>query len=192
AAGPVAAGPAVAGRSGDHGAPALPWPVESLADVVRRWAVDLGAAGVDVTLVSSGSARPCPPGVEALAARVADEALSNLARHSQSRQVEVQVVNTAAHLEVVVSDPGPAKGCTAGSGHGLAQLARDVAGAGGELTYGTDGGGGFTLRACLALAPLPAQTSPDPAAGARDAAAAAPESLAGALHPLPAGAPVVS
>lgn len=65
-------------------------------------------------------------------------------------------------LEVAVSDPGPprqghgaapGRGCSLG--FGLGQLAAEVAGAGGALSWGSDHAGGFTLRARLPLGDLP-------------------------------------
>ena len=106
--------------------------------------------------------------------RVAQEALSNVARHAPGAGTRIEVRRGPAHVQVLVRN-GPATGQPApllpGPAHGLTGMRERVASAGGTVTAGPTDGGGYEVLAVLpttapAAAPLPATSSPDERVGA--------------------------
>ncbi|MCC7360781.1 MAG: sensor histidine kinase [Anaerolineales bacterium] len=117
-----------------------------LDEALRSLAVDTGRQhDLDVTCrVEPGSARLTPAAAEALW-RVAQEALTNVARHAQARRVEVTLTFTPEAARLSVRDDGrglPEDAATlAAAGHyGLSGLRERLAAVGGALTLANDGG----------------------------------------------------
>lgn len=85
------------------------------------------------------------------AAWVVREAGTNALRHSDARRFSVAVRRGGGALVVEVANDGVPRGAGAGSanggGSGLAGMRERVAGAGGVLTAGPDGVGGYLVRA---------------------------------------------
>jgi signal transduction histidine kinase len=78
----------------------LPSALQMLAD-------DAGsAAGVHVEIVSSGEPRRLPPEQEIAVYRIAQEALSNVARHAQARSVRMETHFDPHRFALVVEDDG--------------------------------------------------------------------------------------
>jgi PAS domain S-box-containing protein len=76
----------------------------ALAQHLRSWSASVG---VEVDYQSSGvQAERLPPDVETAIYRVVQEALTNVARHAQARQVSVVVARHDAHVAAVVEDDG--------------------------------------------------------------------------------------
>jgi signal transduction histidine kinase len=129
------------------------------------------AAGLDVALTITGDQRRLPAEADLAAYRIIQEALTNTARHSQSRSAEVAVEYDSAAVRIRVDDAGPASG-TGGAGNGqsgtagngITGMAERASALGGTLTAGPRSGGGFRVSAWL-----PAQD----AAGVSDVAASA-------------------
>jgi signal transduction histidine kinase len=121
-----------------------------LVAAVRRHA-DALASAVPVRVVAE-QLPPLPPEVETAAYRIAQEALTNVARHSGARSAEVGVRARHGCLEVAVVDDGtgfaPAAGCRAGA-VGLVSMRTRAEAVGGRLTV-TSGPG----RTCV-VADLP-------------------------------------
>ena len=110
------------------------------------------AAGVATTLRIVGDRRPLPPGVDLSAYRIVQEALTNVLRHAGPARCTVVVTYGASSLELRVTDDGRGvaqDGTT--HGHGLVGMRERVALFGGELFAGGVPGGGFAVRATLAL-----------------------------------------
>jgi len=79
--------------------------------------------------------RPLPAGLEPALFRVAQEALSNVARHSQARHVEVDLTRQGEDLLLTISDDGCGF-ATAGQnvrGYGLQSMQERVEALGGQL-----------------------------------------------------------
>ncbi len=103
------------------------------------------AAGLPVTLRSTGPLESLPLVVRVTLHRVVQEALANAARHAAAAPVEVRVGVDDAGVDACISNGRPVDGdaAAAGShhgGYGLVGLRERVASLGGELTSGPDGG----------------------------------------------------
>ena len=139
-------------------------------------------------------ARPSGAGV---AARVVEEALTNIVRHAGPTRARVVVRREGARLRVAVVDDGPVPGWEPrlGAGQGLRGLRERVEALGGTLTAGAgrapvgDAGGadgsagaGFSVEAVLPLPSVPSllAAQPDRGGGPGDHPAAGPAGSFGA------------
>lgn len=120
------------------------------------------AAGLPVELHVEGEHASLSPGLDLVAYRVVQEALTNAIKHAGPARARVNVSIDAQAIELEVSDTGtgPARGHDGeGSGHGLLGMSERVALYGGDLRAGQRTGGGFQVRARIPLdgvtAPLP-------------------------------------
>jgi signal transduction histidine kinase len=116
---------------------------------------DVRAAGLDVDLARSGTARPLTAAVSLAAYRIVQESLTNVLKHSAASSATVTVTFTQHQLDVDVRDPGPLRATamtgSAGHGlvgHGLIGLDERVRLVGGALAYGGSGNG-FCVHATL-------------------------------------------
>jgi len=140
-------------RDGERQSPA-PQPglehLSALAAQVRK-------AGLPVTVLVRGEPRPLPGGLNLSAYRIVQEALTNVLKHAGPIPAEVLVTYLDRELQIQVTDHGPATRSapdgTKGSGHGLIGMRERVALYGGQLDVGPVPGGGFRVRASLALEP---------------------------------------
>ncbi len=127
-----------------------------------RWCADRQArrGGFAVRTTADALPAPLPPDVETVCFRVAQEALTNVARHSQARQVEVTLSAAAGELHLAIADDGvgfdPAAAqaaAAAGRGLGLLGMRERVHLAGGRLELVSGPDRGTEVHAWL---PLPA------------------------------------
>ncbi|GGV00471.1 two-component sensor histidine kinase [Streptomyces litmocidini] len=132
-------------------APRAPAPgLDRLPELVEQAA----AAGLAVTVSTSGSPPALPPGTDLAAFRIVQEALTNVVRHSGSRTARVLVGHGSGCLELTVDDDGPATGTeVGGSGNGLAGMRERAAALGGTIEAGARPDGGFRVHAVLPLRP---------------------------------------
>jgi nitrate/nitrite-specific signal transduction histidine kinase len=130
-------------------APRAPAPgLDRLPELVEQAA----GAGLTVAVEYRGGGRKVSPGADLAAFRIVQEALTNVVRHSGSRQARVRVDRTADALRLRVDDDGPATGEDAGgSGNGLAGMRERAAALGGTIEAGPREGGGFRVLAVLPL-----------------------------------------
>jgi signal transduction histidine kinase len=116
-------------------------------DAVPGLVEDAGA-----TLRTSGTPRAVPAGLGLTAYRAVQEALTNSRKHA-GREADAAVALTwhADHLEIDVTDDGPAGTAPGGSlgGHGLAGMRERVAAHGGEVDAGPRVEGGFRVHVRL-------------------------------------------
>lgn len=110
--------------------------------------------GLDVDAVVTGTPRrPLPAGAELAAYRVAQEALTNAARHGgPDVRARVELTWSPSGLAIEVRDDGrgaAASPATRGSGQGLRGLRERVDLFGGTVEAGPVVGGGFRVRATL-------------------------------------------
>jgi signal transduction histidine kinase len=134
-----------------------PAPLDDVGFVaaVQRHADALGPA-LPVR-ITTGDLPPLPPGVETVAYRIAQEALTNVARHARADVAEIQLRTSAGHLEVAITDDGCGfvPGCDGRPpGVGLTSMRQRAEAAGGRLTV-TSGPGGTRVVACLPLEAQP-------------------------------------
>jgi signal transduction histidine kinase len=134
-------------RDGDE-AELLPQPgldgLDSLLEEVRR-------AGLPVELHVDGDAAPLPRGIDLSAYRIVQEGLTNALKHARAADADVTVRYRPDELEIEVRDDGPGGAANDGLGHGLVGIRERVKIYGGEMTAGSENGGGFVLRASLPL-----------------------------------------
>jgi signal transduction histidine kinase len=133
---------------------------EALAEVSRRWS---GDSGVPVELVTTGTARPVHPDVEAALLRAAQEALANVARHAAASRVGL----TLSYMEDVVTldvrddgvgfDPGQGPDGDGPGGFGLRAMRERLRLLAGTLEVESEPGTGTAISATVpALATEPA------------------------------------
>ena len=120
-----------------------------LVDGARR-------SGLDVEVVSSGTAQPLPPGVDLAAYRVVQEALTNTLKHAHATRSRVRLrwSDDTLHVEVEDDGVGAAVPAQAG-GHGLVGMRERVAVCGGDLRA-EPVPGGFVVQVRIPLEPVPA------------------------------------
>ncbi len=111
------------------------------------------AAGLAVDFVPDGVLPGLDPSVGLTAYRVAQEALTNVLRHSCAQAATLHLGRDSRHLVVDVRDPGPARldDPRLTGGHGLLGMRERVRACGGDLDAGPDAGGGFRVTARLPL-----------------------------------------
>ena len=136
-------------RQDGERAPRSPAPaLARLGDLVSR----ASAPGLEVTAETEGTVRPLPFGVDVAAYRIAQEALTNVARHAGPATATIRITYGEEDLTVQVDDNGrrTARPVPAG-GTGIAGMRERAAALGGELYAGPRPGGGFRVRARLPL-----------------------------------------
>ena len=118
--------------------------LDALLDTVR-------GAGVAVEVVTEGSRRPLAAGLDLIAYRVVQEALTNVIKHAGSANARVLFRWSDATLDVEVADDGRGAITATGTGHGLLGMRERVAVYGGSLETRPRAGGGFVVHARLPL-----------------------------------------
>ncbi len=135
--------------TGPPGAPLPPVPGASgVADLVDGFRL----AGAPVTLLAEGDTGQLPATTSAAVYRIIQEALTNAAKHAPGAPVDVRLAVQPGRVIAVVDSAGPPG---QGSGMGLASMQQRAAAVGGSCTAGP-GGSGWSVRAVLPLASLPA------------------------------------
>jgi signal transduction histidine kinase len=136
-------------RAGPERAPRRPTP--TLADVDELVARSR-AAGIAVELRVHGARRPLPRPIETAAYRVAQEALTNVARHAAASRTVLDLDYGPDALVVQVDDDGPGAASAASpNGKGIVGMRERVHALGGELEVGTVQDHGFRVRARIPL-----------------------------------------
>jgi signal transduction histidine kinase len=134
-------------RQADEAAPRAPEPgLGNLEALVGR----MREAGVEVELAFSGERRELPGSVDLAAYRIAQEALTNVARHAPGRPARVEVAFDDEGLTITVANPtGPGVRGEPEAGNGIVGMRERATALGGTLEAGRDGDGVFTVRARL-------------------------------------------
>lgn len=123
-------------------------------DDVERLAASSADAGVRVDVRWSGERRPLPADIDLSAYRIIQESVTNVVRHSGTRQCRVSIEHHDDELaiEVVDSGRGPASGAV--PGYGLVGMRERVGLLHGEFSAGARSEGGFRVAARLPV-PVP-------------------------------------
>ncbi|RZL76465.1 MAG: sensor histidine kinase [Rhodococcus sp. (in: high G+C Gram-positive bacteria)] len=135
-------------RGGEGSPPIAPTAgIGDLDGVVER----ARAAGLAVTTVVEGTPRPLPAVVDVAAARIVQESLTNVARHSGGSSADVTVSYTPTCVRVRIDDDGrgPVGTSPGGGGNGIPGMRERARALGGELSVGIGPGGGFRVQATL-------------------------------------------
>jgi signal transduction histidine kinase len=114
--------------------------LETLLETVR-------GAGVSVEAVTEGEPRPLPTGLDLVAYRIVQEALTNVMKHAGPASARVLLRWGDAALDVEVSDDGRGPFVATDGGLGLLGMRERVALYGGTIRTGPRQGGGFTVHA---------------------------------------------
>ncbi|WP_216216208.1 histidine kinase [Amycolatopsis aidingensis] len=118
-------------------------------DQLPALAEDTGAAGVAVTMRVEGEPRPLGQGVEITLYRIAQEALTNVVKHSGASAATLLLCYRPGEMRLEVRDNGAgASGDGAGGGYGIIGMTERAAALGGTLAAGP-GPRGFTVEAVL-------------------------------------------
>ena len=127
-------------------------PVSRLDDV-ESFAATARAAGITVDVVDRRPGAGIPATVDLAAARIVQEALTNVVRHSGAHRALVDIGADLHRLVVEVSDDGAGSGGAAlsGAGHGIAGMRERAEALGGRLDVADLPTGGFSVRAELPL-----------------------------------------
>lgn len=125
-------------------------PATRTAESIDSLVGDARKAGVLVSLVRGGQAHPLPSRVSHAAYRVAQEGLTNAAKHAPGAAVQVTVKYEPDALVVEVrNNPSRSGSSTGEPGVGLIGLSERVRVAGGILHVGALPSGGFRIAAVL-------------------------------------------
>ncbi|MFF4586208.1 sensor histidine kinase [Streptomyces sp. NPDC001388] len=126
-------------------APRAPAPgLDRLPELVEQ------AARAGLTVRVAGEPPRLPPGTDLAAFRIVQEALTNVVRHSGSRDARVRLDRAGGTLRLRIDDDGPATGADAGGGgNGLAGMRERAAALGGTIEAGPRPDGGFSVLAVL-------------------------------------------
>ncbi|MFF2544504.1 sensor histidine kinase [Kitasatospora sp. NPDC058063] len=118
-------------------------------------------AGVRVALTRHGTVGPLQPEVDLAAYRIVQEAVTNVVKHSGTRDCHVTVAYGPRELAVTVVDLGAGAAVGApGTGYGLAGMRERVALLHGEFSAGPRPEGGFLVAARLPLPEEPPGETP--------------------------------
>ncbi|ORA28665.1 sensor histidine kinase [Mycobacterium aquaticum] len=109
------------------------------------------ATGLTVTTTVTGSPRTLPAVIDVAAARIVQESLTNVVRHSTATTAAVTVDYTASRLSVAVDDNGTPRGSTSAGGSGITGMRERARALGGSFSAGRVPGGGFSVRAGLPI-----------------------------------------
>lgn len=130
-------------------APRAPAPgLERLPELADQAA----GAGLRVGTETEGRPVPLPAGVDLAAFRIVQEALTNVMRHSASREARVLLRYAGDELLIRIDDDGPAaENGPDGGGNGLVGMRERAAGLGGSVEADPRPDGGFRVLARLPL-----------------------------------------
>ncbi|GAB2585466.1 sensor histidine kinase [Streptomyces capparidis] len=148
-------------RQVDEAAPTAPAAgLERVGELAER----AGAAGLRVTVATSGEPPVVPPQISLAAYRIVQESLTNVTRHAQAARASVEVVYAPGELRLRVEDDGCGAADGAAPGSGITGMAERARALGGELTARSTGSG-FAVAARLPLPrPGAGPAAPGPAA----------------------------
>jgi signal transduction histidine kinase len=120
-----------------------------LVGALEELAEQCGQEGPLVELDLPAELPPLPPAVEVAAYRIAQEALTNVVRHSGARRCALGLQLREDGLELLVEDEGRGLASEVRPGVGLASMAERAAELGGACSVGPREGGGTRVRAWL-------------------------------------------
>ncbi len=138
-------------RAVDEDVPRDPAPsLSRLGDLIAA----ARSAGLRVRVDGEEPSLSLPRAVDVAAYRIAQEALTNAARHAAGSTAAVRIAREDGHLVVEVEDNGGNKVqnlAASGSGNGIVGMTERAEALGGTLAAGVRPGGGFAVRARLPL-----------------------------------------
>ncbi|CAM3122889.1 ATP-binding protein [Stackebrandtia soli] len=124
---------------------------DALRTLTERWSEDQGiSTQVEVT----GTREPLSPAIEVSLFRVAQESLTNVAKHAEASRVGVTLSYTGTEVLLDVRDDGRGFAREAGTGFGLTSMRQRIRGVGGHIEVQSAPGEGTSVSARVpAIAP---------------------------------------
>ncbi|WP_200960516.1 sensor histidine kinase [Oerskovia sp. Root22] len=124
---------------------------DALRTLTERWSQDQGiSAQVEVT----GTREPLSPAIEVSLFRVAQESLTNVAKHAEASRVGVTLSYTGPEVLLDVRDDGRGFARGSGAGFGLTSMRQRIRGVGGHIEVQSTPGEGTSVSARVpAIAP---------------------------------------
>jgi len=119
---------------------------EALATVAEGWSA---LNGVEVTVSTTGDARPLPVDVEATLLRTAQEALANVAKHASASRVGLTLSYMEDQVTLDVRDDGVGGAAARPGGFGLTSMSERIAGLHGALAIESEPGAGTAVSASV-------------------------------------------
>jgi signal transduction histidine kinase len=122
-----------------------------LADIDQLVA-GVRAAGIPVDVTVEGAARPLPGGLDLVAYRAVQEALTNTLKHAGPARAQVDITYGDTDVTISVLDTGQGRQDSSnapGSGFGLELMRERAALYGGTVEAGRDRSGGYAVRVRL-------------------------------------------
>ena len=133
----------------EGGEPTAPTP--GMADLAALLA-PARATGLTVTTAVHGEPRSLPAVIDVAAARIVQESLTNVVRHSTARSAAVQLTYGSGELTVGVDNDGhPHNAGPSAGGSGITGMRERAKALGGTFTAWRVPGGGFSVRATFPL-----------------------------------------
>jgi signal transduction histidine kinase len=118
---------------------------------------------IDADLQTTGTVIRADPDTEAAVFRVAQEALSNVAKHTRATRVQITLTYLGDTLLIDVADNGTGFDASATTeGYGLVGMRQRLSRVGGTLTVESSPDAGTIINASVSLRP-----SPEPEEGTR-------------------------
>lgn len=129
---------------------------DALHTLTERWSEEQGMrAQMEVT----GTRVPLSPAIEVSLFRVAQESLTNVAKHAEASRVGVTLSYTGTEVLLDVRDDGRGFAEAAGTGFGLTSMRQRIRGVGGHVEVQSAPGEGTSVSARVpAIAPGGART----------------------------------
>ncbi|MEV4060252.1 sensor histidine kinase [Nonomuraea dietziae] len=115
---------------------------EALSAMARNWA---SGSGVDLHVEVTGESRPLSPAIEVTLFRVAQEALTNVAKHAGASRVGLTLSYAGDVVLLDIRDDGAGIGAESGRGFGLSSMRQRVRGVGGTLEIESTPGEGTAV-----------------------------------------------
>jgi signal transduction histidine kinase len=110
------------------------------------------ATGLTVTTAVHGDVRALPTVIDVAAARIVQESLTNVVRHSTAENAEVTVTYGAHDLIIAVDNDGrPLNDRSSSGGSGIIGMRERAKALGGDLSVRRHPGGAFSVRANLPI-----------------------------------------
>lgn len=124
---------------------------DALRTLTERWSAD---AGISAQVEITGTREPLSPAIEVSLFRVAQESLTNVAKHAEASRVGVTLSYAGAEVLLDVRDDGRGFAKAAGTGFGLTSMRQRIRGVGGHVEVQSAPGEGTSVSARVpAIAP---------------------------------------
>jgi signal transduction histidine kinase len=123
---------------------------EALAGLARDFT---SGTGIPVSVHTSVELHELPLRTEAELFRIAQEALTNVARHSGARRVTIRLEGAPGSIRLSISDDGRGLGAVSGGGRGLGMIGMRARArsAGGDLSVQSAPGAGVVIEVRIPL-----------------------------------------